>query len=388
MHPTTPTPSRAAAGAHRVYLVPGMFGFGRLAGFEYFHHVRAALAERFQRAGATALIEIVPCSPTASIRHRARILARTIEQTAGGDRLPIHLLGHSTGGLDLRLVLSPSAALGIDPSRLAWRARVRSALSINAPHYGTPLATYFSTVAGTRLLYALSLLTVVSLVLTGPSLDLLSRVIGGVGELDRAVTGDHRLLSRFTDGVLRFMDPAARQEIEGYLRKVRADQGGVIQITPEAMDVFNASTEDDTAVRYGCVATAAPPPGAIRMLERLRSPQAAVTASLYSTLYRLAGQPHEMYPYARPTEREEDRLAHAITRPVTERSSDGIVPTLSMLWGELVWCGEADHLDVLGHFRDDLRPRQHTDWITTGAGFTRRRFAAMLDAVAAFQLGA
>ncbi len=388
MPPTPPLPSRAVIGAHRVYLVPGMFGFGRLAGVEYFHHVRAALAARFQRAGAPALIEIVPCSPTASIRHRARILARTIEQTATGDELPIHLVGHSTGGLDLRLLLSPSATLGIAPARLAWRARVRSALSINTPHYGTPLATYFSTVAGTRLLYALSLLTVVSLALTGPSLDLLSRVIGGVGDLDRAVTGDHRLLSRFTDRVLRFMDPAARREIEEYLHKVRADQGGVIQITPEAMDVFNASTGNDVAVRYGCVVTAAPPPGALRLVERLRSPQAVVTASLYSTLYRLAGQPHEMYPYARPSEREEDRLAHAISRPVTERSSDGIVPTLSMLWGELVWCGEADHLDVLGHFRDDARPRQHTDWITTGAGFTRRRFAEMLDAVTAFQLGA
>ncbi|MBN2192499.1 MAG: hypothetical protein JW751_06750 [Polyangiaceae bacterium] len=384
MHP--PTNTREATTAHRVYLVPGMFGFGRLAGFEYFHHLRAALEEHFRKAGARATIEIVPSSPTASIRHRARILARTVEQSSRLDDLPIHLVGHSTGGLDLRLLLSPHATLGIDPTRLAWRARVRSAVSLNTPHHGTPLATYFSTVAGTRLLYTLSLLTVVSLAFTAPSLDVLSRWIGGVGDLDRAVTGDYRLLSRYTDGILRFMDPYARRELEDYLRKIRADQGGVIQITPEAMDLFNASTENDAAVRYGCVATAAPPPGATHLMHRLRSPYAAITSTMYSTLYRLAGQPHEMYPYGRPSEREEDRLAHAIPRPVTDRSSDGIVPTLSMLWGELVWCGEADHLDILGHFHDDGRPRRHTDWITTGARFTRRRFAEMVGAVAGFLL--
>jgi triacylglycerol lipase len=383
-----PPPRSPPAPPHRVYLVAGMFGFGRLAGFEYFHHVRSALEARFRESGQSLVVEIVPCSPTASIRHRARILARTVEQTAGDDDGPIHLLGHSTGGLDLRLLLSPGVTLGIDPARLAWRARVRTALSLNTPHYGTPLATYFSTVAGTRLLYGLSLLTVVSLALTGPSLDVLSRLIGGVGDLDRVLGGDLRLLSRYTDGVLRFMDPGARGELEDYLRKMRADQGGVIQITPEAMDLFNASTGDAPGVRYGSIATAAPPPSAIRLVERLRSPQAAITASMYSTLYRFAGQPHEMYPYARPTERQEDRLAHAIPRPVTERSSDGIVPTLSMLHGELVWCGEADHLDVLGHFHDDGRPRRHTDWITTGARFTRRRFAEMLDAVAGFLLDA
>jgi triacylglycerol lipase len=62
------------------------------------------------------------------------------------------------------------------------------------------------------------------------------------------------------------------------------------------------------------------------------------------------------------------------------------VPTLSMLWGELIWAGEADHLDVLGHFHDDIQPSSHTDWVTSGARFTRQRFGALLDAIAAFQL--
>jgi hypothetical protein len=93
-----------------------------------------------------------------------------------------------------------------------------------------------------------------------------------------------------------------------------------------------------------------------------------------------------MYPYARPSAREEELLALGIEQEVTDRSNDGIVPTLSMLWGKLIWCGEADHLDILGHFQDDQRPRQHVDWIASGARFTRKRFAEMMDAVVAYQL--
>lgn len=371
---------------HRVYFVPGMFGFGHLAGYDYFKHLRAGLEKRFAQAGVEAVFEDVPAPPTSSLRYRSRILAATVAKSAGTDDGPIHLIGHSTGGLDVRLVLSPKVNLGVTADQLAWRERVVSAVTINTPHYGTPLATYFATVSGTRVLYVLSLLTVVSLTIGEPSLAIFSRLVAGVGGIDSLFGGDMKVFSRVTDSVLRFVDRDGRGEIADFLSKVRIDQGAIIQIMPEAMDLFNAATVIDPRVRYGCVVSAAAPPRAMRFARRIWSPYAAFTAAIYATLYQFASQESQVYPYARPSQREAEFLRVGIDHEVNGESNDGIVPTLSMLWGELLWAGEADHLDVLGHFHDEQKPRIHMDWVTSGSRFTRQRFGAVLDEIVKFAL--
>jgi hypothetical protein len=370
---------------HRLYLIPGMFGFSHLAGYDYFVHVKGALLRRFEAKGIDLSIEIVAPAPTASIRQRARMLARAVDRTAGDDG-PIHLMGHSTGGVDIRLVLSSTRSLKLDPSQLEWTKRVRTAVTLNTPHYGTPLATYFATVAGMRVLYALSLLTVVSLSLGEPSLAVFSRVLAAMGSLDQVFGGDLRLISRVTDMLLRFVDREGRTAIQTFLNKIRLDQGAVIQTTPEAMDLFNAATEDDKTVRYGCVVTGAPPPRALDLGRRVRSPYAAFSAATYSTLHRITAQKHERYGYANPTAEQRSMLTAHLGQELNERVSDGVVPTLSMVWDELLWCGQADHLDVLGHFHDSREHSSHTDWLTSGAHFGPGEFQEMMDRVARFQL--
>lgn len=371
---------------HRLYLVPGMFGFGQLAGYDYFVHVRRELHRRFSDAGVPLVTEIVPTPPTSSLRFRARVLAKTVSRSAEREG-PIHLLGHSTGGLDLRLVLSPSTNLRIDPDLLGWTRRVQSAVTLNTPHYGTPLAGYFATVSGARVLYALSLLTVVSLSVGEPSLALFSKLLSGLGSVDQLLGGNLALITRASNVLLRFVDESGRQEINGFLSKVRIDQGAIIQTMPEAMDLFNAAAEDDPRVRYASVATAAPAPRALRFAARVRSPYAALTAAMFSTLYQLTSQRPKPYDYAEPTAAQARALADGTGQTIDDKANDGVVPTLSMLWGELVWCGEGDHLDVLGHFRDDApvdKRTDHVDWVTSGAHFTRARFASLMDAVAGF----
>jgi hypothetical protein len=195
-----------------------------------------------------------------------------------------------------------------------------------------------------------------------------------------------KLVSRVTDGILRFVDRDGREEISQFLGKIRGDQGAIVQTMPEAMDLFNAATENRVGVRYASVATAAPPPRSLRIARRIRSPYAVLTAAMYSTLYQFAGQRPRIYPYAKPTPRQMELLRAGIDHEISDTTSDGIVPTLSMIWGDLVCAGEADHLDVIGHFHDDHDPPEHVDWITSGSRFTRKRFEAMLDAIVAVQI--
>jgi triacylglycerol lipase len=130
----------------------------------------------------------------------------------------------------------------------------------------------------------------------------------------------------------------------------------------------------------------------MRLARRIRSPYAAFTAAIYSTLYQFTSKVPDVYPYARPTERELSLLRTGIDDDIGDSTNDGIVPTLSMLYGKLIWAGEADHLDVLGHFGDDSgderapEEARHRDWITSGSRFSRQRFNALLDSLASFQL--
>src|SRR5687767_11521069 len=102
------------AARHDIYLVPGFFGFADLGGVTYFHHVREHLGAVLERAGIDARIHSVPTLPTASIRRRASLLLECVASTADDAEAPIHLVGHSTGGLDTRLFATPGAALETD----------------------------------------------------------------------------------------------------------------------------------------------------------------------------------------------------------------------------------------------------------------------------------
>ena len=369
---------------HHICLIPGLFGFGVLAGYDYFEHLERALLRRFADAGVRLGISVVSSPPTASISVRAAVLARHLAQVEQAG--PVHLLGHSTGGLDARLLLSPGVQLPLVGAGAAAKARVRGVVSINTPHYGTPLAGYFTTVAGTRMLYLLSLLTVMSLGLGRIPLAALSGVLGAISGLDRKLGVQIRFLDEITTQLLRFVGDDGREQILDYLSHVKHDQGGIVHLMPEVMELFNAAVSDAPDVRYGCVATLAPAPGSRRVLSAVGRPGRAFHYAAYTTVHGVAGRATERYPYALPTSAQLAKLSQLAEEPPTPAWVDGIVPTLSMLWGKLLWCGHGDHLDVMGHFGDPRRPHPHTDWLRSGAKFDRADFDAMCDSIANFLL--
>ncbi|MGB5283806.1 MAG: hypothetical protein WBN29_04810 [Polyangiales bacterium] len=367
---------------HHIVLVPGLFGFARLGGFDYFMHVEEALAGRFLERGADCEFVLVSSPPTGSIVHRTEVLMDAIQQHCADDAGAIHLVGHSTGGLDVRLLASPTAW----PDAPDWFDRVRTVTSIATPHYGTPLAYFFTTMAGTRLLEALSLLTYVTLRAGGPPLTVLAPVIAALGRMDQALGIEIKLLEKTTDLLLSFLGEEGQTEVRDWFDGIRSDQGAIIQLTPESMDIFNAGVEDNPNLRYGSVVTRSPAPAPLRVAKNLRSPLAALSAAVFSTLYVGAGRSSKAYPPPNPSPEAREYLERNLGRALESSFNDGLVPTSSMIWGELLWAGTADHLDVLGHFHGG-RGSPHTDWLVSGAGFREADFDEVMDAIADFQLG-
>jgi hypothetical protein len=386
---------------HHVYLSPGMFGFGRLASYDYFTHVERALAARIRARGEEIATHVAHVSPTASIRRRALALTELVASTSdptNPDAGPIHLVGHSTGGLDARLVASPSASLAVPPEALAWRSRLASVTTINTPHYGTPLASFFTTASGQRTLGLLSALTVVALSFGSPPLAVARAVVAAFVGVDRSLGLKVEIYERATKSLLKLLDDVRGGDLRRYVDEIAADQGAMVQLMPEAMDLFIAGVEDRPGVAYRSTASMAPPPSARTILPELLHPWSAMSGTVFATIHAITSRFDPKYPCAAPVADadSEAMLVRAFGRPPGARSNDGVVPIRSQVWGKLVWAGHGDHLDVLGHFRDDARTDErkeggakeltaappHVDWLYSGSAFGRVEFESLMDAVA------
>ncbi len=386
---------------HHVYFSPGMFGFGRLGSYNYFAHVERELEVRFAAAGQELVAHVVDDLPTASIRRRATRLAAQISGTSGSE--PVHLLGHSTGGLDARLVASP-ATRSIPEPTLAWLPRLRSVTTMNTPHFGSPLASFFTTASGQRVLAAMSVLTAAGLSLGAQPLAATSVILGFLRRSDKVLPFKSALLDRSVEQLVGLVDDARSPEVRTFLAAIEEDQGSMLQLSPESMDLVVASFEDRPGVVYQSTASMAPSPKPRRWIETVGHPWRTVSLSLFFALHRITASIDERYPCAamRDTapwsgDANEAFLVRAmtgLTGAVPLEANDGVVPIRSQLWGTLIWAGLGDHLDVLGHYRDDrdsasVAPeRRHRDWLTSGSDFSHANFTALLDAVATGMLAA
>jgi hypothetical protein len=368
----------------QVFLSPGFFGFKTLGSFDYFCHIDAGLRRRFRDAGRAVEVHVVDVHPTASIRRRASTLIHDIAQLSGTAG-PIHLIGHSTGGLDARLVASPTINIDGTTGQPVWAGRLRSVTTMNTPHLGTPLASFFATVSGQRLLAALSALTVVALKLGGPPLALTSSLVAAFGRVDSILGVELDLVDRITDRIVTVLDDASNAELRRFMRHLRDDQGAIIQLSPEAMDLFQAGIEDNPTVRYQCTVSYAPGRKARDWGRALLSPWANLSAPIFATLHRLTSLENAVYPcllHGAEGERMEKALTTALGHAPPPNACDGVVPLRSQVWGPIVWAGQGDHLDVMGHFDGRASRIPHTDWMCSGAGYDLPRFEAMLDAIA------
>lgn len=369
---------------HHVVLVPGFFGFANFGDFAYFGHVKELLAEIGPGLGLDGQVRVVRTEPTASLPRRAALLAEGISELLADEGGEVSIVGHSSGGLDARLMLAPDVSLPTQADVERCARSVRSVVAVSAPHYGTPLAHLFNSMLGQQLLRILSLATMYAM-RTGRLP--ISAVLRLAKVFRRPGSRPSGVLDQLFLQLLGDFSGRRRQALEEYFADVQSDQNLVAQITPAGMDLFNASTVDRPGVRYGCVVTRARPPG-LRSLARAGfDPYAQATHALFVVLYRFAaGAPQDRRP--RITVEHASVLKRAYGRIPGLDANDGIVPTLSQIRGDLVGAAWADHHDVIGHFHLPTHVPAHFDWVASGTGFGRPQFEALWRAIGAYLAGA
>lgn len=112
-----------------IVLVHGLCGYDRLTALgrplkDYFPGIR----EQLEAAGNRVLVPRLSC--TQGVEARAGELKRYIQKHVPAG--PVHLIGHSMGGLDSRFLVS----------QLGMADRVRSLTTVGTPHRGSPVADW------------------------------------------------------------------------------------------------------------------------------------------------------------------------------------------------------------------------------------------------------
>ena len=366
-------------------LVPGFFGFVNFGELVYFAHVREILEAEFRRQRADVRVHRVRTHPVASLRKRAQDLRDVLAGLP--DDGPVHIVGHSTGGLDARLVASPGVNLGpveVEPHA----SRIRSVISVCTPHRGSPLADHLVGMIGEPLLRTVSILTVMFLHHGHVPARLALR-------LARALVGEQLLPNTPVHLVLETLEREAaaelargcasddeRESVADFMRELRTEPHLIPQLMPQALDLFNAAVTDRPGVRYGCVVARCPAPGLRSQLRVGGGAYEHATHAFFQWLHRRTAplSPDFEVPLEDP---QREALRGAWGSLPTADDNDGMVPTSSQIHGEIIHAATADHLDVIGHLHEPNHDPPHHDWIASGSGFGRRSFEALWTDVAA-----
>ncbi|MCB9664465.1 MAG: hypothetical protein H6732_10140 [Alphaproteobacteria bacterium] len=394
----------------QVFLVPGFLGFSKLGSQGYFTDVAGPLEE----AGftVTPLDTISTGSIAARARHLADELVRTLEP--GVEHL--HFVGHSTGGLDVRLLLGATRQVLRDhrfadgstvaDARAASQAhtlltaldRTRAAVGLATPHRGTPLAD-LALAAGLGLVSQRTVRVITHPLvrpLTGLALRSVQASVRRLAPL--TVEGS---FTRWISGSLLDGEP---HEILLWLSEVGLDTGALLGLTTTSMTSLHPALQDRPGVRYASACTAAPrPTGGL-------GPPGVVWANtaVYRALWQVTGHdPAPLAPYApgdlaalRARWTRDAAAGHDVgdvelpePGTVATLPNDGIVPTYSQVHGEVVAVVASDHLDCVGFYphcqgtggdwpRCEGRPSL-SGWVRSGADYRDSRHAFLWSRLAA-----
>ena len=241
--------------------------------------------------------------------------------------------------------------------------RIRTVVTVSTPHHGTPLASSFVDPSGPSLLRVMALLTPYIVRGDRPPDTIVSMLVEAAAQLD---AGEKQREPPGPDVEDDSMPPM-----------------WLPQLTTKALESMNVVLRERRGVRVGSVVSRARPSGLsndtwLGLDEYDRS-----LRTVFRWLYRRTAS-SDRIPDIRLTETNRDTLEEVFTDLHMPTANDGVVPTYSQVWGEVIRAVWADHLDVLGYFHDPDATPPHVDWLSSGSPFNRADFRGLWDNVAQF----
>jgi hypothetical protein len=352
---------RAASGRVHLVLVPGFGGFDALGQMQYYARVSERLDHWSQRHESGIELHSFDNLPTAAVATRARdleeYLVKSIERHAIARHDDIVLLGHSTGGLDIRCLLE---------RRRDLRARVKRVVFMSVPHYGTNLADFIDSERRViaMLLWGLRHFPWVA----GQAITIIKKlgtlndsqiVVDAIDDLRRELKIPH-------DAWLAAEARRAAAELDLWRNQTASDFLAI-------QDLKTRSDIADKLAEIECLsfATVAPNPfveplaydpvlrefGDAWALARDHASRPADT----DKIFRLAYAACSAGPFARRHDGVEwlpgFEAAPGPTAAIEPWHNDSIVNTASMIWpGGQNWLVQADHADIIGHYERRCAP--------------------------------
>jgi triacylglycerol lipase len=373
-----------------IVLVPGLLGFGSFGPkneppkLSYFRHVCEALAHLLTTelglpSAPHFLVHEPP--PTGPLAERVASLWQAIDGVLTRDqsgRARVHIVGHSTGGLDARLLVNPlylpeGGPTSADKQRIV--ARLGGVVSLSAPHRGAPIAYNLGPLVPHLIegpvsgliswLYLVSILnTARSRKLVDHARYLMTALLALPKSLVMPVTGSRELLELTTE-----LDAETADQIRRFLQRVVDDNRLVGDLAPEAMRELNARIATGDTFPIHSFVSVSPEP-------RLWPPEP--TRLLYAAIYEAARPREGGEPFP-----EGEWIGPAAPALATKGARDGVVTSASQPAPAVaaarrpVRLIEGDHLDVVGHFEG-----VGETFFKSEANMTRERFYDLWGRVA------
>jgi hypothetical protein len=342
-------------------------------------------------------------APAGSLRLRTAHLAKEVATMHSRYAKSVHFIGHSTGGLDIRLLLSPESTVESGEDLMAGGIldeedqldaqemqnlrdaldKTKSAVSVATPHRGTPIANAAMRVAFDRVLRG-----------THDALDGPTAVRWLATGL-KAAKGATSIITPFLykDSFLRWIVAKVLskppESLIEYVQQAGADVGALRNLTQEGMDVADALLVDRPSVHYGSIITGTQEPGYVI---NTRDVFLFTSTLFFWAAWYLVARKNPDYPYGGKDDELSERFV-ADRRAgldvgwldIGDWSSDGVVPSRSQAYGTILGVFASDHLDCVGHFpHTQADDTEVPGWVRSGAEFNEDRFGLLWGRVGDF----